>query len=349
MAVPNATAPTTFGDPASSRSGGSVQITSSRSTRSTAPPPARKGSPVLERRPWPDQRPGPERRVQLVAAERDEVGPGGQRPVGRQLRRVEQRPGRRAAWAAAQIASTGGRHPVTLDAPVEREERRPGARRRAPARRRRRRTCRRGRTRPSGEWPTRAQGRRLAWCSTTVVTTTSSGSSAERYARWFIASVVLRTSTTTSPPPPPPRPPGEPVGAVARLLVGGGGAPGLVAGATVDARVPRQELGHPLPPRTRGRVWSAAQSRSRYGRSLPSTQGTRVCAPTRSASGASDCTPSPYEAAATRSVRPSSSAGRHPPRRQHDDVVGAALVRRHGVDHEVRHRVGPHGRRRPQR
>ncbi len=46
MAVPKATAPTTLGDPASSRSGGSVQMTSSRSTRSTAPPPARKGSPV---------------------------------------------------------------------------------------------------------------------------------------------------------------------------------------------------------------------------------------------------------------------------------------------------------------
>ena len=37
--------PSTFGEPASSRSGGSVQITSSRSTRSTAPPPARNGSP----------------------------------------------------------------------------------------------------------------------------------------------------------------------------------------------------------------------------------------------------------------------------------------------------------------
>ena len=49
MAAWSATAPMTLGEPASSRSGGSVQTTSSRSTRSTAPPPARNGSPVGER------------------------------------------------------------------------------------------------------------------------------------------------------------------------------------------------------------------------------------------------------------------------------------------------------------
>ena len=59
IAVPKATAPTTLGEPASSRSGGSVQITSSRSTRSTAPPPARKGSPVSNVRRGPISAPAP--------------------------------------------------------------------------------------------------------------------------------------------------------------------------------------------------------------------------------------------------------------------------------------------------
>ena len=90
MAVPKATAPTTLGDPASSRSGGSVQITSSRSTRSTAPPPARKGSPRSKTRRGPIERTGPEGRVELVAAEGHEVGPGGQGSMRRQLCRVEE-------------------------------------------------------------------------------------------------------------------------------------------------------------------------------------------------------------------------------------------------------------------
>ena len=45
--------------PPSSRSGGSVQMTSSRSTRSTAPPPARKGSPVANTCRGPISAPAP--------------------------------------------------------------------------------------------------------------------------------------------------------------------------------------------------------------------------------------------------------------------------------------------------
>ena len=45
---------------------------------------------VLERRPWADQRAGAERRVHLVPAEGDEVGVGGERPVRRELRAVDQ-------------------------------------------------------------------------------------------------------------------------------------------------------------------------------------------------------------------------------------------------------------------
>ena len=59
MAAPKATAPTTLGEPASSRSGGSVQITSSMSTRSTAPPPARKGSPSAKAARGPTRAPAP--------------------------------------------------------------------------------------------------------------------------------------------------------------------------------------------------------------------------------------------------------------------------------------------------
>ncbi len=58
-AVPSATAPMTLGEPASSRSGGSVHATSSRSTRSTAPPPARKGSPSVKVARGPMRTPAP--------------------------------------------------------------------------------------------------------------------------------------------------------------------------------------------------------------------------------------------------------------------------------------------------
>ena len=59
IAACNATAPTTFGEPASSRSGGSFQTTSSSSTRLTAPPPARKGSPSAKAARGPISTPAP--------------------------------------------------------------------------------------------------------------------------------------------------------------------------------------------------------------------------------------------------------------------------------------------------
>ncbi len=46
QAAPSATAPMTFGEPASKRSGPSAQITSSSVTSFTAPPPLISGSPV---------------------------------------------------------------------------------------------------------------------------------------------------------------------------------------------------------------------------------------------------------------------------------------------------------------
>ena len=90
MAAWRATAPSTLGEPASSRSGGSVQTTSSRSTRSTAPPPARNGSPSANVGRGPDEHAGAERRVHLVAAPRQEVGGGRQRAVRRELGGVDE-------------------------------------------------------------------------------------------------------------------------------------------------------------------------------------------------------------------------------------------------------------------
>ena len=89
-AAPRATAPITFGEPASSRSGGSVQMTSSRSTRSTAPPPARNGSPSAKAGAGPDERAGAERRVHLVAAPGDVVGRRAAAGGGRELGGVDE-------------------------------------------------------------------------------------------------------------------------------------------------------------------------------------------------------------------------------------------------------------------
>ena len=174
MAVPKATAPTTLGEPASSRSGGSVQMTSSRSTRSTAPPPARNGSPDSNVCAWPDERARAEGRVELVAAEGDEVGArtgaGGAAPAG------PRRPGpaRRARGRRRRSPPPAAAIPSRWTPRSAR-----AARARGPS----------SSTRTTSSTPnvpsvphstqrrvaTRAQGSRLAWCSTTVVATTSSG------------------------------------------------------------------------------------------------------------------------------------------------------------------------------
>ena len=117
MAAWSATAPMTLGEPASSRSGGSVHTTSSRSTRSTAPPPARNGSPSAKVR---GARRARRRRTARTSC-------------GRSMRRSRRRAGSGRcgascaaststgtprSWAASMIVVDGGIQPVTLDAPV---------------------------------------------------------------------------------------------------------------------------------------------------------------------------------------------------------------------------------------
>ena len=146
------------------------------------------------------------------------------------------------SWAAMAMSSIGGIQPVTLDAPRDRQQLRTwcdvegrgdvvdGEGAVGPHSTNRRRA-------------TRAHGSRLAWCSTTVVTTTSSGLEAEP-----VGEVVDRLGGVAADD----RhvvavggAPGEPQDRGARVLVGVGGDARLVAGAAVDARVPRQELVDP--------------------------------------------------------------------------------------------------------
>ena len=275
MAAPKATAPTTLGEPASSRSGGSVQITSSRSTRSTAPPPARNGSPVSKVAPRPDQRARPERRVELVAAEGDVVGPGRQGPVRRQLGRVEQDRDPALVRRRADLLDRGS-HPVTFEAPVSASRAGVG-----PS----------SSTRTTSSVPkvpsrphstqrrvaTRAQGNRLAWCSTTVVTTTSSGPRPEAVGQ--VVDGLGRVAHQHHHVVAAGGPAGEAVHAVAGLLVGGGGPPGLVAGAAVHARVPGQERRHPVGHRLERRCRGGAVEVA-VGPFVPSRQGTGAWAPT---------------------------------------------------------------------
>ena len=172
-----ATAPITLGEPASSRSGGSVH----------RPRRGRRGRRRRRRRgtgrprrsgPGPDQHAGAERGVHLVAAPGHEVGVGRQRPVGASWA-ASTSTGTPRSWAAAMMASIGGSQPVTLTAPGDGQQ--PGSR---PASR----AAATSSTVEGAVGPhstkrrrhSRAQGSRLAWCSTTVVTTTSSGASRSR-------------------------------------------------------------------------------------------------------------------------------------------------------------------------
>ena len=119
QAAASATAPITLGEPASKRSGASAQITSSSVTSLIAPPPCSSGSPPSARA--ADERAGAERRVELVAGER-EVVDAGRRPcrsrgaarAGRRRRTAR----RRGAWASAASSASGHTSPVTLEAPV---------------------------------------------------------------------------------------------------------------------------------------------------------------------------------------------------------------------------------------
>ena len=97
---------------------GSVHTTSSRSTSSTAPPPARNGVAGRERGARPDQRSGAERRVQLVPAEREEVRVRPATAGAARAARRRRAPGTPRSCAAATIGVDGGIQPVTFDAPV---------------------------------------------------------------------------------------------------------------------------------------------------------------------------------------------------------------------------------------
>ena len=149
------------------------------------------------------------------------------------------------AWAAAQISSTGGSHPVTLEAPVSAQEL--------------------GRA-PVVEDPhdvVDAEGAVGAALDPAaggdagprqqvgVVLDDGRHDDVVGVERQAVGQVVHRLGRVADEHdhvaagrrPAPPPPPGEAEGAVARRLVGRGGAPGLVAGASMHARVPRQELG----------------------------------------------------------------------------------------------------------
>ena len=252
MAVPKATAPTTLGEPASSRSGGSVQITSSRSTRSTAPPPARKGSPCSKALAWPDERAGAEGRVELVAAEGHEVRSRRQRAVWGQLRRVEQDGDAPRVRLGADLLDRGepARHvgrtrhgqqrrrpPVLehLDHVGGAEGAVGAALHPAPC----------GHPGPGqqvGVVLDHGGGHHVVGAEPEPVGQVVDG----------FGGVAHQDDDVVAAGGPP----GEAVHAVAGPLVGGRGPPGLVAGAAVHARVPGQELvdpvGHRLQRRRRG-------------------------------------------------------------------------------------------------
>ncbi len=91
QAAASATAPITFGEPASKRSGASAQTTSSSVTSLIAPPPCSSGSPPSGD--LADERTGAERRVELVAGDREVVDPRlghRQRAVRRELGGVDE-------------------------------------------------------------------------------------------------------------------------------------------------------------------------------------------------------------------------------------------------------------------
>ena len=250
QAAPSATAPTTFGRPglvALRRVGPDDAVERHELDRAAAVQ-QRRG--VAEPADGPDERAGAERRVELVAREREEVDARGghvDRPVRRELRGVDEQP-----RAVAMRDGGEPRERPHLAGDVRRAGHRDEVERgRARAARARRRRTARRRTRGTAavrrSW--RRQGSMLAWCSTGLLSTRAPAGSAA--ASTLIASVVLRTKTTSSPA-------GAPTNSahdVARALERLGGDLRLAPAAAVDAAVPGHERLHGVPDlRQRGRA-----------------------------------------------------------------------------------------------
>ena len=245
VAAAIATAPSTFGLPASSRSGRSAQaigVGRDGAHRAASHVVGRVG----ERAPGADQRAGAVRRVQLVGRQGDEVevtgivvGPHVDRAVRSELGGVDED-------ATAGRVHLRGQLVHRLHDPGDVRRTRHGEQRdatgvleRGADRGGRRRACRPGRRRRGWCGIAPRHGRSFEWCSSIVVSTTESSSASQRS--------------------------GEPVDRLGRVLgehdhvafgVGaeeladevtgplerGRAQPRLVAGAPMDARVERQEL-----------------------------------------------------------------------------------------------------------
>ena len=131
----SATAPSTFGVPASSRSGAQFHSMSSSETDAVAPPPQTSGGPDSRKRTGETSTPGAERGEQLVARERAVVDAERgelERPVGRELGGVdaelgsrlvgEPRPEREVGHVAGHVGRA--RDGDELDASAQRVEQR---------------------------------------------------------------------------------------------------------------------------------------------------------------------------------------------------------------------------------
>ena len=110
----SAAMPSTLGVPASCRSAPCFQSTPSTRTDSTAPPPARWGGGRVEPVRPADERPGAERRVRLVAREREVVDAGCREvdaPVRQQLCGIHRERVRRARAPAGRAPRSGAPRP----------------------------------------------------------------------------------------------------------------------------------------------------------------------------------------------------------------------------------------------
>ena len=174
IAACNATAPTTFGEPASSRSGrvGPDDVVELDEVDRAAA--RQEGVTSREGGARPDEHARPKGRIHLVAAPSDEVGLRGERTVRGKLGAVDSYRDLAAMGGvddlvdrgspSGDVRSTGDCEQPGFWGPVQFSSRhRPAVN--VPS----------DRTRRIGLEATRDHGRRLEWCSTTEVTTTSSG------------------------------------------------------------------------------------------------------------------------------------------------------------------------------